>query len=579
MVIAGHGRAAMPPSIAYLTNRWAAGNAAARRDVLGSALIALPHLAALGLMVWSEVAVVPKVAFLLTWGMFNFFWLMVLRRPAVSSALSLLMIVVLILLSRLKHAMIWMTANFLDLMIIDNDSISYALNVMPALYWNIIIVAALPLPVLALLWWVDATRVRLRAAALGFAICFLGLTGISLANPQEEWEGFFGDSYVSKFSRSGVAAVSALMINGYMESDAVATDRLKTLPEATCAPTSKPPHIIMVHDESSFDLRELPGIKVPPGYGPHFLSFDGKARHFIVEGAGGPSWYTEYNVLAGLSARSFGRFAYYVSRIAAGRVERGLPTALQRCGYHTFTIFPALGAFMGAKAFQTTSGIQKFLDQDDLGTNRVEPDQFYFDAARRTIERERANGPMFLYVYLAENHYPWNYRWRPDLMQQWKDPGNAPDVDEYLRRQSMTAQDYSEFLARLKRDFPGEPFLVVRYGDHQPDFASTIIEPSLDEAALAKRLMSYDPRYFTTYYAIDAINFKPVDVTSALDTIEGPYLPLIVQESAGLPLDPSFIEQKKIMERCRGLFYACAGGAEARRFNRMLIDAGLIKHL
>ena len=45
----------------------------------------------------------------------------------------------------------------------------------------------------------------------------------------------------------------------------------------------------------------------------------------------------------------------------------------------------------------------------------------------------------------------------------------------------------------------------------------------------------------------------------------------------GLPLDPSFAEQKRILERCNGLFYRCAGGAEARRFNRLLIDAGLIK--
>ena len=75
------------------------------------------------------------------------------------------------------------------------------------------------------------------------------------------------------------------------------------------------------------------------------------------------------------------------------------------------------------------------------------------------------------------------------------------------------------------------------------------------------------------------INFKPVDVSSALDTVEGVYLPLIVQEAAGLPLGPSFAEQKNSLRRCNGLFYACAGGAEARRFNRLLIDAGLIKGL
>ena len=45
------------------------------------------------------------------------------------------------------------------------------------------------------------------------------------------------------------------------------------------------------------------------------------------------------------------------------------------------------------------------------------------------------------------------------------------------------------------------------------------------------------------------------------------------------PLDPSFEEQKSIMLRCKGLFYACKDGAEARRFNRLLIDAGFVKNL
>jgi hypothetical protein len=38
-------------------------------------------------------------------------------------------------------------------------------------------------------------------------------------------------------------------------------------------------------------------------------------------------------------------------------------------------------------------------------------------------------------------------------------------------------------------------------------------------------------------------------------------------------------EQKKILQHCNGLFYGCKDGAEARRFNRLLIDAGLINGL
>ena len=579
VIIAGHGHLAMPPFLASLTTSWAVPETDARRDNLRIGLIAALYLAGLGLMLWSEVAIVPKVVFLLAWGVVNFFWLAALRRPLVSAALTLLTISLVILASRLKYDMVWMTANFLDVWIINADTAAFLFSVKPDLSAKVLLTLGLALPALALLWWIDNLRVPLRTAVAGFVLCLAGITGTALAFPQGDWESFFGDSYVSKFSRSGVTAISELMIHGYMESAATVVDRLKMLPDATCTPGAKPPHILLVHDESSFDIRVAPGVQVPPGYGSHFRSFDGKTRHFIAEGAGGPSWYTEYNVLAGLSARSFGRFAYYVTHIAAGRVDRGLPTALRRCGYRTFSIYPAFGAFMSARSFQTTTGVQKFFDQGALGTNRIEPDQFYYGAALKMIERERSKGPMFLFVYLAENHYPWNYRWRPDLMPEWQDPGNAGEVDEYLRRQALSARDYADLLDRLKRDFPGESFLLVRYGDHQPDFASTIIDPSLDEAAVNRRLADHDPRYFTTYYAIDTVNFRPVNLTSALDTIEGPYLPLIVQEAAGLPLDASFAEQKKILERCKGLFYACADGAEARRFNRLLIDAGLIKGL
>jgi hypothetical protein len=569
----------MPPSLAALTIRWAVTSAAAWRDALRVGLVAVPHLVALAIMGWSEYALEQKLAFLLTWGLLNFLWLALTRRPGVSAGLSLAMISLLILLSLLKYKVLWMTLDFVDLMVIDPDSVAFLFAIFPNLGWMSIVAFGLLVPLLVVLWRFDLFRLPRMAAAAGASFCLAGLVGVSVAVPTEPYATFFGNNHVSHFARSGIDAVSALWSNGFMESDALVADRLRLVPEAACHPAIKPPHIIMVHDESSFDIRNAPGVRVPRGYGQHFRSFDGKARGFIVEGAGGPSWYTEYNVLSGLSARTFGRFSYFVTRIATGRVLRGLPNALRRCGYQTFSLYPAYGAFMSAKSYQTTTGVQRFVDQTGMGTNQVEPDRFYYDRAAAMIEGERSNGPMFVFVYLAANHFPWDYRWRPDLAPQWKDLGNRLEVDEYLRRQTMGMQDYADFLARLKRDFPTESFLLVRYGDHQPDFASVIIDPSLDEVGVAQRIMAYDPRYFTTYYAIDAVNYKPANVTSALDTIEGPYLPLIVQESAGLPLDASFAEQKRILERCRGLFYACAGGAEARRFNRLLIDAGLIKGL
>ena len=64
-----------------------------------------------------------------------------------------------------------------------------------------------------------------------------------------------------------------------------------------------------------------------------------------------------------------------------------------------------------------------------------------------------------------------------------------------------------------------------------------------------------------------------------MDRIDAPYLPLVIQEAAGIPLDPSFAEQKEILLRCKGIFYGCKDGAEARRLNRLLINAGIIRGL
>jgi len=541
--------------------------------------VAAPHLAALGLMFQTETDFSSRLCFLLSWGILNFVWIALLRRPALSGALSLTMVVVLVLLSRFKHDVAQMTVNFVDLMVIDRDTVAFLFTIFPGLRWSVILAGLVTIPLMYALWWLDPFRIRRLPALAGSLFCLAALSFHSLAYPDEAWRGYYDDGYFSKFARSGVTAVSDFLQQGFLEADATATARLNMPLVDSCHPASRRPHIIMIHDESSFDIRAAGGVKVPSGYGSHFKSFDGRERVFLAESNGGPSWYTEYNVLAGLSSRSFGRFSYFVTRLASGRVERGLPLALRRCGYETLSLYPAFGAFMSARTFQTTTGIEHFYDAHDLGASEIEPDSFFYDRALRLMSEQAPGKPLFMFVYLSANHFPWETRFHPELTPTWRPPGNTASIDEYLRRQMMSAADYVAFVASLKKKFAGEPFLIVRYGDHQPEFSPQLLDPNLGEAGIGKKLESYDPRYFATYYAIDAVNFEPVKSPAVMDTIDAPYLPLVIQEAAGIPLDPSFAEQKDIMLRCNGLFYACKGGAEARRFNRLLLDAGLIHGL
>jgi len=553
----------------------------ARSAPVAMAAIVAIHVTALAILYQTEWGLVHGTLALASWGLLNFTFLLILRRPSVSAALSLTLVGLLILLSRFKFDVLWMGITFLDFLIVDPDTVSFLLAIMPRLQVIVTICILAAIPLLILIWRIDPHRIRRRASAGGASVCAVGLSALAWAVPEQPWEPFQGVNHVSNFFRSGVTEISELLGQGFFDADAKVAGRLAG--DDSCRPERKPPHIVMVLDESSFDVTHAPGIKAPEDYRDHFRSFDGKHRSLVVEATGGPTWYAEYNVLTGLSARSFGRFQFYVTRIAAGRVERGLPHALRRCGYKTITLYPTAGSFLSARRFQTGTGIERFVDQSEMeAADDMQPDRFYFDQARHTIAREREQhaGPLFVFVYVTANHFPWTSIYRPDLTAGWQGPGNTdPAVDEYIRRQHLSARDYADFVASLKREYPDEAFLLVRFGDHQPAISARLIDPALDDKEIGRRIRAFDPRYFTTYYAIDAINFKPVDISSALDTLEAPYLPLVVQEAAGLPLDPSFAEQKRILTRCRGIFYTCAGGAEARRFNRLLIDAGLIKHL
>ena len=416
---------------------------------------------------------------------------------------------------------------------------------------------------------------------------------MSVAAPEQPWEPFQGVNHISNLARSGVVAVSRLASTGWIEADPPANGPLSLARERTppacrrCRRRGLRHHgqaAAHHHAARRVELRRHRRARhqgAAQGYSDYFKSIDGKQRTMIAEATGGPTWYTEFNVLTGMSARSFGDLKFYVTRIAAGRVTRGLPQALQRCGYKTVSLYPTYGDFLGARTFQKGAGVEQFIDMAEMGVDEdMQPDKFYFDQALKVFAREQpSQSPVFMFVYLTANHFPWTDVYRPDLTPDWTPPGNTAEIDEYIRRQTMTAKDYGEFIARLKRDYPDQSFLVLRFGDHQPAISQKMLEPGIDRKSLAKRLMAADPRYFSTYYAIDGINYRPPDLSSALETLDAAYLPIVIQEAAGIPLDPSFAEQKKIMLRCKGTFYACKNGAEARRFNRLLIDAGMIKGL
>src|ERR1700721_4865568 len=129
--------------------------------------VAAPHLAALAVMLQTETDLGSRTGFVLSWAILNFFWIALLRRPALSGALSLTLVVVLILLSRLKHDIVQMTANFVDLVGMDRAPGAFLFTIFPNLRWSVISAAVVPVPLMYALWWLDPFRIRRLPAFAG----------------------------------------------------------------------------------------------------------------------------------------------------------------------------------------------------------------------------------------------------------------------------------------------------------------------------------------------------------------------------------------------------------------------------
>ena len=170
--------------------------------------IAAPHLAALLVMLQTETDFGSRFCFLLAWGILNFYWIALLRRPGLSGALSLTMVVVLVLLSRFKHDVVQMTANFVDLMVIDRDSAAFLFSIFPNLRSWVIAAAVVTMPLMYALWRFDPFRMP-RLPALACALgCLALLTGYSLNFPDEAWRSYYDDGYFSKFARTSCNSAS-----------------------------------------------------------------------------------------------------------------------------------------------------------------------------------------------------------------------------------------------------------------------------------------------------------------------------------------------------------------------------------
>ena len=339
----------------------------------------------------------------------------------------------------------------------------------------------------------------------------------------------------------------------------------------------KPPHIILIHQESAFPPSYFSEISYDHGLDPFFRSFDGRVHKLRVETYGGASWLTEFSVLAGVSSYSFGGMRPFVQSLMQGKVHDAVPQVLARCGYHNSVFYPVPKAFVSNGRFYATVGMPEIFDYRAQGAKRFdERDQFYYANALNDIGRHVAssNNPLFTFIITSATHLPYNNTYEPDVHVSGGGPGTDPEMNEYLRRLGLAHIDYDEFRAALSKRFPTEHFLIVQYGDHQPIATRALL--GFDATSFAEDIkLTPESRGLLTYYSVDGVNYVPPSLPE-VDVLDVPYLGTIMLQAARLPLPESYQERLRLLALCEGRYFTCSKSQEILAFHRRLMDFGLI---
>jgi phosphoglycerol transferase MdoB-like AlkP superfamily enzyme len=442
-----------------------------------------------------------------------------------------------------------------------------------ALFGMVVIIAGSGL----VLWQYDGSRIPRHVSGGLFVLCACLGVWSSYAKGERKNTLFYWDNlYVSSFYSSWSETLETLWKGQLL-------DALKSQPmppfkiPAACDPSEKPPHIILIHQESVVPPSYFPEISYDRTLDPFFKSFDGRLHKLRVETYGGASWLTEFSVLAGVSTYSFGGMRTFVQFLMQGKIHDTVPQTLERCGYHNSVFYPVPKGFVSNGRFYATIGMPEIFDYKAQGAKRFnERDRFYYANALDNIEHHiaQSSSPLFTFIITSATHLPYQYKYEPDVDVPGGGAGTDPELNEYLRRLGMARLDYDEFRSALAKRFPKERFLIVQYGDHQPVATRQLL--GFDKSFAAEDVkLAPDSRGFLTYYSIDGVNYEPPPLPDA-DVVDVPYLGTLMLQAARLPLPESYQERLRLLALCDGRYFTCSKSQEILAFHRRLMDSGLI---
>ncbi len=389
---------------------------------------------------------------LLTLAWFVFSW-----RPWLAGLSTVLTVAGLVIVSRMKRAVIGEPLVFSDFALLPQVPRHPQLYYIPPVTSPIIAGPALvSIAAIALWFWLEPTLLPSSAAASLIAVVALpaALSALVLAALRPPVSGWLARRFPRPeperdIGRVGLPATLAAYALRH-RTEAAAAEPLPAVPTLPGEPV-----VVVIQLESFVDPERLGGPPLP--LMELIRSRASEYGRLRVPAHGAYTMRSEHAVLTGRDADSlgFGRFDPY---LAGGGDE---PTSLARiaagAGYDTAFVHPFHRDFFQRAQVMRRLGFRRLVMEEDFaGAPRVGPYMSDVALGAHILEEVRARrGPLFLFSVTMENHGPWK-------------PGRLPGIDDplaqYLHHVAGTGRMVEDLVAGLA----GERAVLCVFGDHAP---------------------------------------------------------------------------------------------------------------
>jgi len=333
------------------------------------------------------------------------------------------------------------------------------------------------------------------------------------------------------------------------------------------AARARPADIVVFLQESQFNPAVLAGC---PAALCALDAFDA-TKQTVARGPlqvhtfGGGTWKSEFAFQTGVPHSAFGPAGEFAPFNIAPGTHRSFVRSLKAAGYRTVALYPTRGGMMNGRAAYAAYGFDAFYDATEQGLSGGydTPDALVHAAAREVLARERTHDqPVFLFVLTIFNHAEHGVdmeRVPAGLVAEASkvfSADEAQSVADYVWR----TREFERELKLTRAAVLGtpRPAVFAWFGDHQPPFANAM--------TLRQRMQSLPtesgtvPAKYQTWYEVSSNQGGSIarqaekQAPRAVDIV---FLPGLLAQAAGAPLDDWLAANVSARAQCGGLLEAC----------------------